>query len=241
MAEADMERCISFEYLIEFSKDRSHRFRIDLDPDTLELRTSHKGGHLPEWTTLGFGKCRVCPLEETSHTHCPVAVSMVELVDFFKDFVSHWKADVTVSTGDRQYRKRTTVQTLLSSMVGIYMVTSGCPVLDRLRPMVETHLPFSSPQDTVYRTVSMYLFAQYALNKHGLQPDWTLEGLVDFYHDVTEVNSGFCQRLNAIPHEGDANINALAILNSMALITRMSVEEDRLAHWESLFLRHWGR
>lgn len=231
---------ITFRYTVEFEDEPEQSFEVILDAETLSLQYE-KSDSLPQWTTLGFCKCRVCPLDEGTHRHCPVAVSMVDQVGFFKDLISHRVAQVTVETRDRQYRKKTTVQSALSSLIGIYMVTSGCPILDKLRPMVETHLPFASAQDTVYRTVSMYLFAQFALHKNGLQPDWALEGLVDFYHDVTEVNSSFCQRLNSIPHEGDANINALAILNSMALLTRMSVEEDKLEHWEKLFLTHWGQ
>ena len=53
------------------------------------------------------------------------------------------------------------------SLIGIYMVTSGCPIMDKLRPMARFHLPFASTEETIYRAISTYLLGQYFLEQKG--------------------------------------------------------------------------
>ncbi len=65
--------------------------------------------------------------------------------------------------------------------MGIYMVTSGCPVMGKLKPMVKFHLPFASGEETSYRMVTMYLLAQFFKYKNGKEPDWDLKNLVKIY------------------------------------------------------------
>ncbi len=232
-------RPLTIRYSISFEGGEDKEFHLLLHPDTLEL-LGEPGSDLPTWTVLEFHRCRVCPLTRPAHTHCPVAARLVDVVEYFKDVASYRPAEVSVAVEERTYTTRCTAQTLLSSLIGVYMVTSGCPILDRLRPMVETHLPFASERDTVYRVVSMYLFAQYALKRHGRRPDWNLRRLVTFYEQVDCVNRDFCGRLFAVPHRGDADINAITKLNSLAWLTRITLREDRLTHWEDLFFRFWG-
>lgn len=60
-------------------------------------------------------------------------------------------------TEERTYSKDTLLQQGLASLLGIVMTTSGCPVLEPLKPMVRFHLPFATLTETVYRMVSMCL------------------------------------------------------------------------------------
>tara|TARA_B100000686_G_scaffold86198_1_gene93073 strand:- start:90 stop:251 length:162 start_codon:yes stop_codon:yes gene_type:complete len=48
------------------------------------------------------------------------------------------------ATDERCYVEHTTMTEAVSSLLGIYMVTSGCPVMDKLRPMVRFHLPLAT-------------------------------------------------------------------------------------------------
>lgn len=98
-------------------------------------------------------------------------------------------------------------------MLGIYMVTSNCPIMDQLRPMVRFHLPFATPFESVYRTIAMYLIGQFLISKGGGEADWDLDGLRAIYKDISIVNKGISQRLSAASRR-DANMNALVILNS---------------------------
>jgi hypothetical protein len=119
------------------------------------------------------------------------------------------------------------------------MVTSGCPVMDKLRPMVRTHLPFATREETMYRVLSMYLLAQYFLYKDGQKPDWDLENLGGIYEEIHTVNKSFCQRLLDI-HIKDASLNAVVLLDSFAMFTSYSLEVNRLDEIKRLFHAYLG-
>jgi hypothetical protein len=115
-----------------------------------------------------------------------VAASLVDVVEAFKDLRSCDEADIEIATQDRTYRKRTPLQEGLSALVGIYMVTAGCPILDKLRPLVYTHAPFGSLEETTYRALAMYSLAQ-CLRKRVHVGDAGLNALVrlDCYAQFT--------------------------------------------------------
>jgi len=137
---------------------------------------------------------------------------------------------------------KSSVQVAAGSLMGIYMVTSGCPVMDKMRPMVETHMPMYTWRETLYRTCSMYLFSQYFLWKNGHEPRWDLSNLTDYYKNVKEVDKSFAKRLRAIPNlEMDSPSNAVALLYNLSeTIEDFILHGDALKHWENLFLTHWG-
>lgn len=94
------------------------------------------------------------------------------------------------------------------------MVTSSCPIMDRLRPMVRFHLPFATSRETVYRAVSMYLTAQFFIMRKGGKPDWELKNLAQIYKAVSLVNKGMSKRISNASNK-DANVNAVVILHSI--------------------------
>ncbi len=188
----------------------------------------------PSWTKLGYYQCPNCPLDPQENPYCPIAVNLVEVINFFKDYVSSDEAEIVIATQVREFRKMTSLQEGLSSIIGIYMVSSGCPVVDKLRPMVFTHLPFATTEETMYRAASMYLLAQYFLLKKGKTPELELKGLVEIYDNVNKVNHVFHKRLLSI-NPKDASLNALFHLNCFAAITTMSIMDDCLEELEGLF------
>ena len=119
------------------------------------------------------------------------------------------------------------------------MATSGCPILNKLRPMVHTHLPFATIEETTYRSISMYLLAQFFRKKRGFKADSELKELVTLYDDINLVNQSFCQRLMGI-RATDASLNALSGLDCFAKITALSIVEDTLEEIESLFQAHFA-
>lgn len=207
----DNKKTISFKYLFSFKDGRQKEFDIDLDERTLELIPPDAVAR-PEWTNLDFFPCDNCPLIGTV-THCPVAVNLSTLVESFKDVVSYENAEITVETPDRHYVKHTTVQKGLSSIIGIVMVTSNCPVMDELRPMTRYHLPFATTEETLFRAVSYYLTRQYFTMKEGKAPDWALNNLIEIYKRVSVVNIGISKRVSNASQK-DANVNAIVILHS---------------------------
>jgi hypothetical protein len=103
--------------------------------------------------------------------------------------------------------------------------------MERLKPMVRFHLPFASLEETIFRTTSMYLVAQYLRRKAGLSADFSLDGLQAIYTDVAAVNTCFAKRLLEAARK-DANINALVNLHCFAEMVPRSVDDmlDEIAH-----------
>jgi len=136
-------------------------------------------------------------------------------VEIFHEHNSYDDVTVEVIDSRRQYLKDTSLQDGLGSLVGIIMVTAGCPVLAPLRPMVRYHLPFATLEETEFRMISMYLVAQYLRQKDGKEPDWSLEGLQEIYDRVRDVNQCFAKRIRSAS-KNDAGVNAIIILDCFA-------------------------
>ncbi|HTP79697.1 MAG TPA: hypothetical protein VMM57_04770 [Bacteroidota bacterium] len=223
MAESDHTNTIRFKYKFQFDDGTEKEFVVLLDAKSLGLLRSPNPSK-PEWTKLKYQQCENCPLDE-SVEHCPVALNISNLVDEFKFLTSHDKTWVIVEAPERTYAQDTSVQNGLASIMGIYMTTSDCPVLDRLRPMVRFHLPFATATETVYRVLSMHLVAQYFRMRQGSEPDWKLDKLLDLYRDIGKVNKGLWNRLSKAS-SFDANVNALIVLNTFGDALRFAARKD---------------
>jgi hypothetical protein len=68
---------------------------VELDSRTLDLRAPLPD-RFPSWTQLEFHKCPHCPLKPEFHSHCPLAVSLVGIVQPFDGLLSHDKMRLDV-------------------------------------------------------------------------------------------------------------------------------------------------
>jgi hypothetical protein len=172
---------------------------------------------LPHWTGLGFHQCGNCPLSTADTKHCPMAVRLVPLVSLFEKVRSYDDVSAQVESDERTVTKRTSVQKVLRSLMGLLSASSDCPHIEFLKPMAHYHLPFSSREETVYRVVSTYLLAQYFLRQQGKPADAGIQGLKGHYEALQQVNQGMAARLGAIRDEqGDSSVNALVLLDLFA-------------------------
>lgn len=219
-------------YVFLFEEGESIRFSIELEPETLEMPEPQRESW-PEWTALSYRKCPNCPLDEATSPRCPPAARLTIVVEAFRNAHSWAPVQVLVETRERTYSRHTDLQQGLSSMIGLVMAASGCPILARLRPMVFTHLPFMSPEESTFRTLSTYLLAQHMRQRAGLAPDRSLEQLLGLLGQCRETNFAFVRRLQSLGVK-DATLNALARLNALGEITGLSVESD-LSRLETLF------
>lgn len=220
-----MEKPLTIQYTYTFKKGTEKTFPIILDRATLALQVERRQNP-PVWALLNHKKCANCPVDEQKNLYCPVALNFVDIAEQFKDMVSHEEVTVKVTTEERVYSKETTIQLGLSPLIGIIMATSGCPVLDHLKPMVRFHLPFASLDETVFRMVVMHLMVQYYRNQDGKEAVWTLDGLSKVYAEVGVVNRDFANRLRDAAKK-DANINALVNLDCFASMVPL-VADDTL-------------
>lgn len=228
------DRPISFRYTFLLEQGQERTFELQLEGRSLALVHTGDRPPPPAWTALSCYQCPNCPLDEATHPQCPIAVHIVDLVDFFTHAMSYEELDVRIGTDERSYVKRTTMAEALSSLLGIYMVTSGCPVMDKLRPMVRFHLPLATLPETTFRAMAMYLVAQYFLAQRGHEPDWELRGLPAIYKEVQVVNRSFVDRLQQTS-VSDANPNAVVRLDTYASMIVLSLDMGTLDDLEALF------
>jgi hypothetical protein len=226
---------INYTYKFEFSDGKVKTFQVKLKENPLRLyRQKPFADNLPEWVKLSFQQCPNCPLTKEHTKYCPVSASLLNIIDFFKNYNSYERVNLTIETKERSFNKLTSLQKGISSIIGIYMVTAGCPLLAKLKPMVRFHLPFADLKETRYRVLSMYLLGQYFKKQNGQDPDWELTSLTDLYEEIKIVNKSLCARLSKISKK-DANLNALVQLDTFAETILFSVGRNNMDSLETLF------
>ncbi len=204
-------------YEFTLPNGRVHRFVIGGDeeaPTTSEL---------PPWTRLDFHQCGNCPLRAADAPRCPAAVDVFRIAERFADELSYERVHVHVQRGSRAYDIDCDVQTGLGSLLGLVMASSGCPILGQLRALARFHLPFAEFEESLFRTVGLYLLRQYFVAKDGGVPDFELAGLARLYDDLQEVNRAFKRRVEAVSPR-DASMNAVTLLFSLSALVSLSLE-----------------
>lgn len=220
---------LSIRYVFEMSDGHAERFDLRLDPVTLSL-VSPKPSPYPDWTRLGFHQCPHCPLEVHLHPYCPVAVNVAELVSRFNRLTSYETMRVTVTTEERSYGKEASAQQAISSLMGLLIGASDCPVTFFFKPLARFHLPFATAEDTIWRATSTYMLSQYFLKREGYPVDFEMKKLDRIYNDVQLLNQALAGRLRTVC-ERESTVNAVGILDvfaqSLPLVIEDSLEEIR--------------
>lgn len=228
---AETIKTITYHFILSNGTEKT--FSIRLRAPSMRIEVSPRAEY-PSWTKLAFNQCPNCPLDFAKVEHCPAATSVVDVVEFFKESLSYETVELRITTEAREYSAKKGLQNGLASLVGLHMAASGCPVLDKMRPMVYTHLPFPNLGETMYRALSMYLLAQFLRQKRGKTPDWEMKDLEKIYKDINTVNHHFFQRLLSI-NPKDANLNAIAGLDSLASYSAFSIKKAQIKELDELF------
>ncbi len=222
---------ITFKYCFDFPDGSKKRFFVHIDEETYIYRQSDTPP--PNWANLTNHQCECCTLSEEDHEFCPIAVNIGDLVTNFRGTKSFKPCTVSCVTTERTCVKDTTVQDGLASIKGIIMATSGCPVMNILKPMARFHLPFATVDESMFRAISIYLMRQYFANRNGQHADFFLHNIKEHYNHIQEVNDSMLKRIQETS-EMDADKNALIILNSLAQILVMEIE-DSVDSFKKLF------
>jgi len=223
-----------FKYDIQLKEGQNTRFHIALDPSTL-TRMPTSPAPYPSWVQLAYKQCRCCPLSPKTNLYCPIAVNITELVDKFKNIISHNNCMVVCETVNRTYSKQTSAMEGLTSVFGIVMATSNCPVMNFLKPMARFHLPFSSVEETTARSTSLFLLGQYFEYKKGRVNSFDFNKLEKSYARVQLVNEGLLERIRSLGNR-DADKNAIITLHSLSQFLSMETAHS-LATIARLFER----
>jgi hypothetical protein len=225
---------IKIVYDFAFADGGAKSYTVELDPASLSFLPASPE-RPPAWARLENHQCSHCPLKPAEHPYCPVATNLSAVVEFFKDKASVAEATVTVTTEERTYVKQLPLQRGIFGIFGLVMATSACPYMDFLKPMARFHLPFSTAEETIVRSVSMYLLRQYFVAKRGETPDLGLEQLETHYENIQKVNDGILERIKDVVLN-DVDLNALIILQGFADLLTMAISKD-LSKIEPLFFR----
>lgn len=207
------------------------------DPDTFD-RIRTECGTPPDWTRLDTQQCAHCTLRSEHCTYCPAAVALDDLIAPFEQIKSYAEATVCVHTKERTVTSKTTAQRALRSLMGLYMATSGCPTLDKLRPMARYHLPLATPEETMFRAVGAHLLAQFFLQQRGGAGELGFESLRKLYDEIHTINESLANRIRNLSRE-DAHVNALVMLDLHTHFVPLSLASD-LAEFEPLFSAHFA-
>jgi hypothetical protein len=225
-------KTISYKYILKLENQRKIIFNIKLDKETLELIDNVFD--TPTWATRKEFGCKnsICELKDDEY--CPVAQTVQQLINAFKNILSTEGVSATAISEQRTCTKECAIQVAVGSITGIYMAACGCPVLGKLKPMVRFHLPFSSLEETEYRVFSMYLLAQFLRGRKNLSHDFQLKELNNLYQDILTINKLAAAKIQEL-EKSDAAINGLMILNAFAQMVSFDLEDNDFAHLEILF------
>jgi len=211
-------------YDFHFPDETNQSYTIEIDKATVSL-IKEKNPNPPAWTNLESNKCSHCPLNSKDFPQCPIALNLAEVVEAFSKQISFAEAVVKVTTAERIYIKKVSLQEGIFSIFGLIMATSSCPYMKFLKPLARFHLPFSTSEETIVRSVSMHLLKQYFIAKHGGSPDLTLQELEKSYKEITKVNQGILSRIRGLT-TGDADANGLTILQNFSQLLTMAISND---------------
>ncbi len=214
--------------------DISYRFKlgdgknevVDLQLDSTTIETvGNIPESLPSWAKLEFHQCSNCPLAPETDPYCPLMANLAGIIGKFDEILSHDEVDLEVVLPERRVSGRTTAQQALGSLMGLVIAASGCPRTAFLKPMARYHLPLANEDETLYRASSMYLLAQYFMQKEGRAPDFDLKGLEALYKGLRTVNGAVVKRLREST-SADSLVNAVILLDLYARFMPYVIDES---------------
>jgi hypothetical protein len=206
-----MESDAHVEYVIQTAEGRT--LRASSSPP--------RRGALPVWTELSCHTCPGCPLDPAANTHCPAAIAIVDIADAAAQLRSIDRVHTEVRSATRSVHKDTDAQQAVSALVGLRLSRSACPRLAPLARLGAYHLPFCSPEETLWRVASA--LALEAMLSGATPEVWHAE-LGELYRFLAELNRAFAKRLR-LHFTGDASVNAFVALFSLTLVVGDELEQ----------------
>lgn len=212
-------------YQLTSPDGRTRTFELRFDPDSFELDLPETQ-QPPPWAKLDHQQCHHCPLNTADTEFCPLAASINPLVEFARDLPSYDAMVVDVTTHERTYRMETTAQRAISSLMGLIIPASGCPLTECLRPLARFHVPNASQEETMARVMSFYMLSTYLANKDAKRPnDVDFGKLKRIYNDLHTINRYMAERLKHVC-AADSTLNAIVILDTFTMFLPLEIDDS---------------
>jgi len=231
----ESEQEFIYQYLMRFEDGQKKSFLIRIDKASNNFIAATPAD-LPFWADIEYQQCSNCTLVTSACACCPIAINLMPLLELCSDLISFSNVDYKIITPERTMIGNTSMQRLLSSMLGLIIATSPCPHTEYLKPMARFHLPLASELETVFRTTSTFLLGQYFRRQAGLPATLELDKLTEIYDNLKIVNRALAKRLRAASSQ-DASINAIILLDVLSQSVTWSIE-DGLEELRHLFQRY---
>jgi hypothetical protein len=227
-------------YKFTLADNSEEIFDLVFDAQTIELITEARTP-LPAWTALPLHQCPPCPLKPETHPHCPVAKNLSIAVSRLDHLMSFDRVLVQVINAERRVIHHTSAQEGISSLMGLLIAGSSCPVTHFFKPMARFHLPFANKDETLWRAVATFLLARYFSEGGPRKSDIDLNGLINIYYDVARLNDHMVERVRSATSK-DSAVNALVHLDVFAKFLTPPLEDslDQIKHIFSPFINHKG-
>ncbi len=175
-------------------------------------------GLLFPWTKLETGQCPCCPLTAEDSYHCPAALSISSILS---EFGSHKSTEkVVVSATDRAgrcIRWGADLQSALHPLARFALFSSGCPVTERLRLVVDDLPPLATKDEMLTHVMLRLRILQM---REGERAHATLDQALADLHVVA---SALCQRIRS-GLKGDAVVNAVIMLDVVASLLEFNLQ-----------------
>jgi hypothetical protein len=171
-----------------------------------------------------------------------VAKNLSLAINRFDRLMSFDQILVNVFSSERQVTRTTSAQEGISSLMGILIAGSSCPLTHFFKPMARFHLPFANKEETLWRVAATFLLARYFTDSGLKIADMDLDGLVKIYDDITILNDYMVERVRSATSK-DSSVNALVHLDVFAKFLTPPMEDslNQIKHIFSPYLMAKGK
>lgn len=175
---------------------------------------------IPKWMRLEYCQCPACTLSPQQHPLCPVAEVLGKYAFDLAEYRSYEavNVDVFIDTGDVVQLESIPLQTVVSELVRLAVFQYECPVGRSVKPAMSDLPPFPS-NDEILDAFARAFEPGVGTNTVNLSEEQEiyLEALHDLFGNLSV-------RLEHLGH-GDAHLNGVVILHSLAVLFTLSAPE----------------
>lgn len=175
---------------------------------------------IPRWMGLEYCQCPACTLSPKTHPLCPVAEVLGKYAYALADHRSYEmvNVDVFLDTEEVVRIEAVPLQTVVSELVRLAVFQYECPIGRLVKPAMSELSPFPS-NDEILNAFARAFEPGIEANTVNLSEDQQvyLEALHDLFGNLSV-------RLEHLG-QGDAHLNGVVILHSLAVLFTLSAPE----------------